>query len=249
MVRRSRLVESLLAISSSLRFAAACHTGAYFPLIISLQSGVQSHRPFTIYDIQSHHVTFFSSAFKATSPVVGVQSHHHFLVSAFRAITASQLRRSESLSLLSLTFRVIIIASQFRRSEPSLLLFSFDVQSRVLDFGVQSRYHFSTSAFRAIIVAFQFRRSEPSLSLFSFGVQSHHRFSDRHSESHPRFRRSESLSLLSLTFRVIITTSLSFGIQSHHRFSDRHSESHPRFRRSESLSLLSLTFRVIIITS
>ena len=207
-MRRSRLVESLLAISSSLRFAAACHTGAYFPLIVSLQSGVQSHRSFTIYDIQSHHVTFFSSAFKATSPVVGVQSHHHFLVSAFRAITASQLRRSESLSLLSLTFRVIIIASQFRRSEPSLLLFSFDVQSRVLDFGVQSRYHFSASAFIAIIVAFQFRRSEPSLSLFSFGVQSHHRFSDRRSESRSRFRRSESLSLFS------------FGIQSHHcRFS------------------------------
>ena len=86
-VRRSRLVESLLAISSSLRFVVACHTGTYFPIIVSLQSGVQSHRSFTIYDIQSHHVTFFSSAFKATSPVVGVQSHHHFLVSAFRAIT------------------------------------------------------------------------------------------------------------------------------------------------------------------
>ncbi|RVW36542.1 hypothetical protein CK203_072854 [Vitis vinifera] len=183
-VRRSRLVESLLAISSSLRFAAACHTGAYFPLIVSLQSGVQSHRSFTVYDIQSHHVTFFSSAFRATSPVVSVQSHHHFLVSAFRAITASQLRRSESLSLLSLTFKVIIIASQFRRSEPSLLLFSFDVQSHhrfsdrrsesrsrfwrseslsLLSFGVQSHHcRFSVSAFRAIIVAFQFRRSEPS---------------------------------------------------------------------------------------
>ncbi|RVW61801.1 hypothetical protein CK203_063343 [Vitis vinifera] len=93
------------------------------------------------------------------------------------------------------------------------------------------------------------RRSESSSSLLSFGVQSHHRFSDRHSESHPRFRHSELLSLLSLTFRVIITTSLSFGIQSHHRFSYRHSESPPRFRRSESLSLLSLTFRIIITTS
>ena len=109
MVRRSRLVELLLAISSSLRFAAACYTGAYFPHIVSLQSGVQSCRSFTVYDIQSHHVIFFSSAFRAISPVVGVQSHHDFSVSAFRAVIGFQI----------------------------------DVQSRVLVFGVQSRYHFS----------------------------------------------------------------------------------------------------------
>ncbi|RVW93378.1 hypothetical protein CK203_022394 [Vitis vinifera] len=222
-VRRSRLVESLLAISSSLRFAAACHTGAYFPLIVSLQSGVQSHRSFTAYDIQSHHVTFFSSAFKATSPVVGVQSHHHFLVSAFRAITASQLRRSESLSLLSLTFRVIIIASQFRRSEPSLLLFSFDVQSRVLDFGVQSRYHFSASAFRAIIVAFQ------------FAVQSHHcRFSVS------AFRPS---SVFISTFRVAFSIS---AIRVVITFQFRHSEPSLSLfsSRSEPSSVFRSTFRV-----
>ncbi|RVW53429.1 Gag-Pol polyprotein [Vitis vinifera] len=89
-------------------------------------------------------------------------------------------------------------------------------------------HHHRSLTFRVIII-----------TSLSFGIQSHHRFSDRHSESHPRFRRSESLSLLSLTFRVIIITSLSFGIQSHHRFSDRRSESRSRFRRSESLSLLS----------
>ena len=55
--RSSRLLESLSAISSGLRFAAACHTGAYFPLIVSLRSGVQSRRSFTVYDIQSYHVT------------------------------------------------------------------------------------------------------------------------------------------------------------------------------------------------
>ncbi|RVW60286.1 hypothetical protein CK203_084072 [Vitis vinifera] len=137
-----------------------------------------------------------------------------------------RFRRSESLSLLSLAFRVIIITSQLRRSEPSSL-FSFDVQSHHRFLDRHSELHH------------RFRRSEPS-SLFSFGVQSHHRvfssafraiigFSDRHSESHPRFRRSKSLSLLSLTFRVIIITS-QFDIQ-------------------KSLSLLSLTFRVIIITS
>ncbi|RVW27325.1 hypothetical protein CK203_110321 [Vitis vinifera] len=67
-------------------------------------------------------------------------------------------------------------------------------------------------------------RSESSSSLLSFGVQSHHRFSDRHSESPPRFRRSESLSFLSLTFRVIIITS--------------------QFRRSELSSVFRSTFRV-----
>ena len=131
MVHRSRLVEPLLAIYSSLRFAAACHTGAYFPHIVSLQSGVQSRRSFTVYDIQSHHVTFFSSVFRATSQFDVQSHHHHFLVSVFRAIITTSL---------------------------------------------------------------------------SFGVQSRHRFSDRRSESRSRFRRSESLSLLS------------FGVQSHHHY-------------------------------
>ncbi|RVW78009.1 hypothetical protein CK203_044865 [Vitis vinifera] len=89
-----------------------------------------------------------------------------------------------------------------------------------------------------VIITFRFRRSEPS-PCFQFGVQSHNRFSDRHSESHPRLRRSESLSLLSLTFMVIIiiflvsvfkaiigfqidiqSRILSFDVQSHlHHFS------------------------------
>ncbi|RVW57543.1 hypothetical protein CK203_093098 [Vitis vinifera] len=61
---------------------------------------------------------------------------------------------------------------------------------------------------------------ESPSSLFSFGVQSHHRFSDRHSESHPKFWRSEPSSLLSFGVqshhRAI--TIFSFGVQSHHRF-------------------------------
>ena len=127
-MHHSRLLESLLAISSSLRFAAACHTGVYFPLIVSLQSGVQSRRSFTVYDIQSHHVTFFqfgvqshfSSCRHSGPPSLfscGIQSHHRFSVSAFRAVIGFQI----------------------------------DVQSRVLGFGFQSRYHFSASVFRAII--------------------------------------------------------------------------------------------------
>nr|CAN84158.1 hypothetical protein VITISV_008887 [Vitis vinifera] len=134
-----------------------------------------------------------------------VQSHHHhFPVSAFRAIIDFQI---------DIQSRILGFGVQSRYhfsvwcSEPSSLLlsvsafraiidFQIDVQSRVLGFGVQSRYRFSASVFRVIIT-----------TSLSFGVQSHHRFSDRHSESHPRFRRSESLSLLSLTFRVIIITS------------------------------------------
>ena len=161
MVRCSRLVEPLLAISSSLRFAAACHTGAYFPHIVSLQSSVQSCRSFTVYDIQSHHVTFFSSAFRATSQFDVQSHHHHFLVSAFRAITASQFRRSEPSSVLRSTFRVtssvsafrVVITSQFDVQSHhhhfsvsafrAIIDFQIDVQSHILGFGVQSRYHFS----------------------------------------------------------------------------------------------------------
>ncbi|RVW25748.1 hypothetical protein CK203_110119 [Vitis vinifera] len=135
------------------------------------------------------------------------------------------------------TFRVIIITSQFRRSELSSVFRStFRVASSVSafrvvitsQFDVQSHHHhFSVSAFRAIIgfqIDIQSHILESSSSLLSFGVQSYHRFSDRHSESHPRFRRSESLSLLSLTFRVIIITS--------------------QFRRSELSSVFRSTFRV-----
>ncbi|RVW37578.1 Gypsy retrotransposon integrase-like protein 1 [Vitis vinifera] len=177
---------------------------------------------------------------------------------AFRIIIAFQFWRSEPLSLLSFGVQShhyfqFGIQSLYRfsvwRSESSSLP-QFGVQSHhYFQFGIQSLYRFLVSAFRAIIVAFQFgvqsrhrfldrhseshsqfRRSEPSPCLqygiqshqhfFSFGVRSHHRFSDR---------RSESLSLLGLTFRVIIITS--------------------QFRRSEPSSVFRSAFRVIIITS
>ena len=145
MVRLSRLVESLLAISSSLRFAAACHTGAYFPLIVSLQSGVQSRRSFTVYDIRSR---ILSLTFRVViTSQFDVQSHHHhFSVSAFRAIIGFQIDIQSHILVFGVqsryhfsasVFRAIIITSQFRRSEPSLL--SISVQShprRIFDFGV-----------------------------------------------------------------------------------------------------------------
>ncbi|RVW61638.1 hypothetical protein CK203_066186 [Vitis vinifera] len=168
----ARPMESLSDPSSGLRFAAACHTAAYFPLIFSLQFSVQSHHSFTVYDIQSHHVTLsvrrsepllqfcefratIISQFQRSEPPLlsfGVQSHHyHFSFNVQTRILS--FRSSELPSLFSfgiqnhhrvfsLTFKVIIITSQFQHSEPSLSL--------------------SVSAFKAIIVAFQFRHSEPS---------------------------------------------------------------------------------------
>ncbi|RVW64711.1 hypothetical protein CK203_058023 [Vitis vinifera] len=187
-VRRSRLVEILLAISSSLRFAAACYTGAYFPHIVSLQSGVQSRRSFTVYDIQSHHVTFFKP-----SPLLsfGVQSRHRF--SDRRSESRSRFRRSESLSLLSFGVQSHHhYFSQFRRSESSSV------------FRSTFRVAFSVSAFRVVITS-QFRCSEPS-SLFS---------QFRRSESSSVFRSTFRVPSSVSAFRVVITSQ--FDVQSHHR--------------------------------
>ncbi|RVW37117.1 hypothetical protein CK203_084584 [Vitis vinifera] len=145
-------------------------------------------------------------------------SYHCFSVSAFK----------------------VIIASQFRRLESSLLL----------SFGVQSHHRFSVSGFRAIIaspvsafrviIASEFRHLESS-SLLSFSVQSHHRFSVSAFKAiiASQFQRSEPSSLLNSgiqshhcfsvsAFRVIITSQfrcsepsslLNSDIQSHHHFS------------------------------
>ncbi|WKA12988.1 hypothetical protein VitviT2T_030329 [Vitis vinifera] len=152
----------------------------------SLSFGVQSRHRFSDRHSESHPQfqrseslsllkpsSIFRSTFRVASSVSAfrvvitsqfdVQSHHHhFLVSAFRAITASQFRHSEPSSVLRSTFRVafsvsafrVVITSQLRCSEPSSLLlsvsafrvvidFQIDIQSRILGFGVQSRYHFS----------------------------------------------------------------------------------------------------------
>ncbi|RVW56813.1 hypothetical protein CK203_082738 [Vitis vinifera] len=261
--------------------------------------GVQSRYHFSASSFRhSESSSFFRLTFRVASSV-----------SAFRVVITSQFDVQKSLSLLSSTFRVIIILPQFRRSEPSSVFRSafrvvitsqlrcsepsslllsvsasrasvfrstfrvtssvsafrvvitsqFDVQSHhhpssvsafraVIGFqiGVQSRYHFSASVFRAIIT-----------TSLSFGVQSHHRFSDRHSESHPQFQRSESLSS-QLRCSELSSSFLSFGVQSRHRFSDRRSESlsllsfdvqshhhyFSQFRRSEPSSVFRSTFRV-----
>ncbi|KAL6323896.1 hypothetical protein AAG906_005893 [Vitis piasezkii] len=150
--------------------------------------------------LSRHRFSFRHS--KPSSLLDSRSSHHRFSVSAFR----------------------VIIASQFRSSEPSSLL----------SFGVQSHHRLSVLTFRTTIVS-QFQRSKPpssfpvwcleSLSLLSFGVQSHHRFSDSAFRAiiASQFWRSEPSSLPGVqshhpfsvsVFRTIII--LNFGIQSHH---------------------------------
>ena len=120
-------MESLSDPSSGLRVVAACYTRAYFPLIVSLQFGVQSHHSSTVYDSQSHHVTLSvrrskpllvfrsafraivhpRSAFRAISPVLvfkaiisfqlGVQSHRVFSFTMFRVVFLSMTFLATSL--------------------------------------------------------------------------------------------------------------------------------------------------------
>ncbi|RVW24843.1 hypothetical protein CK203_105098 [Vitis vinifera] len=202
-----------------------------FRAIIGFQIDIQS--PLLGFGVQSRY-HFLASVFRAIITT--------FSVSTFRAVIGFQIdvqsRVLEPSSVFRSTFRVafsvsafrVVITSQLRCSEPSSLLllvsafraiigFQIDVQSRVLGFGVQSRYHFLASVFRAIIT-----------TSLSFGVQSRHRFSDRRSESRSRFRRSESLSLLN------------FGVQSHHHYFSQ-------FRRSKPSSVFRSTFRVVFSVS
>ena len=93
-------------------------------------------------------VAFFSLTFRVAILGFGVQSHHHFLVSAFRAITVFSVWRSEPSPFPRLTFRVAFSVLVFR----VVITSQVDVQSRILGFGVQSHHHFLVLAFRAITV-------------------------------------------------------------------------------------------------
>ena len=164
-----------------------------FPCSLAFRAVV--HSRFTTFRVIMSH--FFSSAFRATSPVVGIQGNHHFLVAAFRAITASQFLHSEPSSRSQFdvqshhhrfsvsAFRAIIVAFQFRHSELSSVFRStFRVASSIstfkviiivfssafraiIDFHIDIQSRILGLTFRVIIITSQFRRSEPSLSLFS----------------------------------------------------------------------------------
>ena len=175
-----------------------------------------------VFGVQSHH-SFSVSTFRASllsfgaqshvSLRFGVQSHHHFLV--WRSESHSRFRRSEPSSHLRSAFRAIVITSQCWHSEPSLSLFSFGVQSHHCRFWVL--------AFRAII-GFQF---DVQIRISQFDVQCRILNFQRSEppSSHFWFRRSEPSSVFSLTFRVTFlnltfrVVLLVFDVQSHHHFS------------------------------
>ena len=149
--------------SSGLGVVAACYTRAYFPLIVSLQFGFQSHHSSTVYVIQSHHVTL-QFGVQSHFSSFDVQSHHRFSVSAFKAIVSFsfgvQSRSSPSLGIQS-HLSSFGVQSHYPfpawRSKPPCLLV-YDVQSRLSQHDIPS-YQFSW-AFRATI---------PS----QLGIQSH----------------------------------------------------------------------------
>ena len=164
--------------------------------------GVQSN----IFVWRSEPLLTFESVFRATTYrsfrrsepslfSIGVQSHPHHIFSFgiqshYRHV--SRFRRSEPSSHLCSAFRAIVITSQYRCSEPSSSHFWFqrsEPSLSLLDFDVQSHYH--SSVWRSESYP-QFLRSEssllPSLTFgvafsvlafraivsFSFDVQSHY---------------------------------------------------------------------------
>ena len=183
------------------------------------------------FGFQSHRISFVSAFRAVFSFLHGGQSHCPFSVLAFRAMFRSHWH-SEPLSPLSLTFRVIFSISAFRAITISSLMFRviiitsqyqrseshsrfWRLEHHRIFVGIQS-HRFpvlafraiitSSLTFRAIVITSQHQRSEPSL----FSVW-----------------RSKPSSFSVLAFRVIIafqfrrsnpSSFFSFGVQSHHYF-------------------------------
>ena len=112
----------------------------------------------------------------------GVQSHHYFLVSAFKAITVFSVWCSEPSLVFRSTFRVapsvstfrVVITSQFDvQSHHHHFLVSRSESSLCFQFGVQSHHHFLVSPFGAII-SFQI---DIQSRILGFGVRSRYHFS------------------------------------------------------------------------
>ena len=138
-------------------------------------------------DIQSHFFIWRSEPPSLFS--FGVRSHHYHVLSFWHSKPPSlfSFGFQSHHRVFRLTFRVIIITSQYRCSKPSSSIFSFGVRSHhyhvlsfrrseppsLFSFGFQSHHRVFFLTFRAIIITSQFRRSEPSL--LSISVQSHPR--------------------------------------------------------------------------
>ena len=147
---------------------------------------------------------------------------------------------------LSISASRAIIASQFRRSEPSSLL-SYDVQNHPSQFDIQ-RCQFSVLAFRTILFLELDVQSKHCFSVTTFRVVLHSLAFIATISS--QFGRSESsfiVSHLEPHFQFSVQSHnffLQLGIQSHH-FLQLDVQSHHPFSvwRSEPPSLFSLAFR------
>ena len=230
----------------------------------------ESHFQFRHSEPSSSHFWFRHSKPSLSLLSFGVQSHHHhifnltfrvaFLVSALWAII---------IAFLVLAFKAIIVASQFRRSEPSSH-FQFDVESHIFSFGVQSHHHrifsfsvqshylFAVSGVQGVVIL-TFGRLEPSFSavwhleppyLLSLGLQSHHSFPVWHLE--PSSYHDQVFVTTFSAFRAIFRCleSSSTLRRSKPSFTFRRLESSFIFRRSDPLftfrhSKPSFTFRCL----
>ncbi|RVX07061.1 Gag-Pol polyprotein [Vitis vinifera] len=245
-VRRS---EPSSVFRSTFRVTSSIST---FRVVIASQFDVQGHhhrflvsafRAITVFTVRrSEPSSVFRSTFRVASSILtfrvviasqfDVQSHHHhFLVSAFRAITVFSVRRSEPSSLFSFGVQSHHHFQFGVQSHRRFSVLAFGAIVTIFQFGVQSHRRFSVLAFRAItifslafraIVAFRFWRSEPS-SLFSFGVQSHHYFQFG-VQSHHRFSVLAFRAITILSIGAIIITIFSLAFRASSLFSVRRSE-------------------------
>ncbi|RVW75305.1 hypothetical protein CK203_055363 [Vitis vinifera] len=212
-------ITSRATISSQFRHSEpSSFSVSAFRAIIIL---VLTFRAIIILDFDSHHRSQFWRSKPSSLLSFGIQSHHRFFSSTFRAIIASLVRRSESSSFSISTFRAIIASS--------VLVFRATISSQFGHFGPPSLY---SLAFRAIIVsvsAFRVIIASQAIIILNFGFQSHHRFSVSTFRAiiASQFRRSEPSSFSVLAFRAIII--LNFGVQSHHRFFSFGVQSHHLF--------------------
>ncbi|RVW21924.1 Retrovirus-related Pol polyprotein from transposon 17.6 [Vitis vinifera] len=198
-----------------------------------LSIGVQSH-PHHIFSFGVHsHCLFSLRRSKLCFVSVWRSEPSPIFALAFRAVFCFCL--AFRAMFRSFAFKVIIITSQYRRSEPSSSHFKpshiFALAFRaVFCFRLAFRAMFCLFAFRVILSLLSIGVQSHPHHIFSFGVQSHCLFSLRRSE--PCFVsawRSEPSPIFALAFRAMFL--FLFGVQSHVSF----------VRRLESsLSLLSI---------
>ena len=194
-----RLMESLSDHSSDLRVMTARYIRAYSLPHHFLVDRCSEPPCFLSYDVQSHssqlgiQSRIFGLTFKATIYFqFWVQSHHHFLVMAFKATIYFQLGVQSR--IFGLTFRATI---SFQFGVQSHHLFSAWRSKPHLQFDIQNYHLFSVW------------HSKPPF-LLSYGIKSHHLFLAWRSKPHLWFDIQSHDLFFSLAFRVTILQTLNF---------------------------------------